>query len=419
MPLTNARRGHCAGLLAGLALLAAPAAAQEQPANSGNPGQAAEMQHSGAQGAMSVPGTGWPKISFDTLASVDLSAMSSNTGFDRGPGVTFWSDSTLLVEFNDALSLDGLLQVKPRAPLPASDPNQDLFINRGPGRREGGKMKELYVRYGDWRVGKFVPDFGRAYALLPGPYASDIIEEPEQGYEPSDMLGVEKIHVFKNENGGWQQLSVTAFMVDRTFLHESWPYNEGMIHLHDGGVGNTRLPENISVTYDVINKPVAHWAHLSAQVGLIRWGKSPGEERGEFWSTLGADLVMPLDGSVEDTLSGRYSQLHFYIEGARRDNFQGTAGRTRQFLSGSAEYMRGPWLFDLTTAHRWTTDRINSLQKDASYTATMAYTLPSQTLVALSAAHETVGAEKGLYAGLRLTHTFTTCSKCIAKGRYY
>jgi hypothetical protein len=88
----------------------------------------------------------WPKLSFDTVASVDYASMSSNTGPDRGPGFVFWSDSTLLVDFTDALSLTGLLQFKPREPLSEDNPNQDLFINRGLNRREGGKMKELYLR---------------------------------------------------------------------------------------------------------------------------------------------------------------------------------------------------------------------------------------------------------------------------------
>lgn len=414
---TSPRPVRLAGLLAAGLFVASSASAQEQAANASSPPQVGQVEPGTAE--TSDGASGWPRISFDTVVSFDFARLSSSTGRDRGPAPVIWSDSTLLVEFNDALSLDGLLQFKPREPLPADDPNKDLFINRGPGRKEGGKMKELYLRYGDWRVGKFVPDFGRAYALLPGPYASDFIEEPEEGYEPSDMLGIEKIHVFDDENGGWRQLSVTAFMVDRTFLHASWPHNEGLIHLHDGGVGNTGWPENISITYDVINQPAGHWGHLSYQAGVIRWGKSAGEDRGEWWTTLGADLVIPLNGSVGATLSGRYSQLHFYIEGARRDNFQGTAGRTRQFLSGSAEYLQGPWVFDLTTAHRWTTDRVQPLQKDTSYTATIAYTLPSQTLLSLSAAHETVGTKKGLYAGLRLTQAFTTCSKCIARGLYF
>ncbi len=51
------------------------------------------------------------------------------------------------------------------------------------------------------------------------------------------MIGVEKIHVYDDEKGGWRQLSLSAFMVDRTFPHRSFPYDEGMIRYRDG-VGN-------------------------------------------------------------------------------------------------------------------------------------------------------------------------------------
>ena len=192
-----------------------------------------------------------------------------------------------------------------------------------------------------------------------------------------------------------------------------------MIHLRDGGVGNTRLPENIMVTFDNINMPIGHWAELTWQASAIRWGRTYGSQRGERWSTLGGDLAIPLHGSVADTLRGHYSQLRLYVEAARRDNFQGVAGRARDFLSGSAEYMNGPWVFDLTTTQRWTTDRVLAMQKDELYSGSIGYTLPSQTVISVSAANEKVGTEKGLYAGLRLTQTFTLCSKCILTGKYF
>lgn len=362
---------------------------------------------------------GWPRISFDTVASIDYAGMNSSSGPDRGPGLVLWDDSTFLAEFNDALSVDGLFQFKPREPLATSNPNQDLFINRGLNRQEGGKMKELYVRYGDWRIGKFVQNFGRAYALLPGPWASDFLEEPEQGYEPSDMIGVEKIHVFGDEEHGWKQVSLSAFMVDRTFLHASFPYNEGVVHFRDGGVGNTRLPENLMATYDVLNAPLGHWGQMNYQASVIRWGKTYDAQRGEWWATLGNDITIPLRGSIEDTLREAYSHLRFYVEGTRRWNFDGVAGQKRDFLSGSAEYLAGPWTFDLTTTQRWTTDNTTLVRKDEIYTGTIAYSLRSQTVIALSAANEKVGQEKGLYVGIRITQAFTLCSKCIATGTYF
>jgi FtsP/CotA-like multicopper oxidase with cupredoxin domain len=369
--------------------------------------------------AMAMGVGGWPKFSLATIAVAEFAAMNAKSGPDRGPSLGLRVDSTMLLEVNDALSIDGLLQWKPRKPRPPTDPNQFLYINQDAGRAEGGKMKELYVRYGNYRFGKFVQNFGRAYFFLPGPFARDFIEEAEQGYEPADMIGAEALHLFKSESGGWRQLTVSAFMVDRTFLHESWPYNEGMIHYVDGGVGNTHLPENIMVAFDNLNMPLGHWGHLTWQAAAIRWGRTYRAQRGEFWTTLGGDLAIPLGGSVDDTLSRRYSQLRLYVEGAHRANFQGFAGRSRTFLSGSAEYLLGPWIFDLTTSQRWTRDRLLPLQKDEFYSASLGYVLPSQAIASISITHEKVGPRRAFYSGITLTQTLTACSRCLNRGRAY
>jgi hypothetical protein len=191
------------------------------------------------------------------------------------------------------------------------------------------------------------------------------------------------------------------------------------VKLQSGGVGNTRWPENLMVTYDVLNQPIGGWSQITYQASAIRWGRSYGAQASEWWTTAGADMAIPLKGSVADTLRGHYSQLHLYVEAARRDNFNGFAGRARTYLTGSVEYVEGPMILDLTTTQRWTTDAIEPLQKDELYTASLGWTLPSQTVAALAIGQEKVADRSGLYAGLRFTQTLTTCSRCIAKGHYY
>jgi hypothetical protein len=391
-----------------LALLA-PGAGRAQQAASGDAAGTDHMAE--AQG---------PKYSLETIGSVEYARMRANDGPSRGPDAKLRLDSTFLVEWNDELSLDGLFQYKPRAPLSADDPNKELFINQGPGRREGGKFKELYVRYGEYRVGKFVQDFGRAYAFLPtlSPQAGDFTEESEQGYEPSEMIGVEKIHVFDDESHGWRQLTLSAFMADKTLLHRSFPYDEGRIHLHDGGIGNTRLPENVMATLDVLRQPVGNWAQLDYQASIIRWGKTAGAERAELWTTLGGNLNIPVRGSVEDTLSERFGMVRVYVEAARRENFSGVAGRNRNYLSAAASYLAGPWQLSLTGTQRMTTDHILATEHDRLYTTSVGYTFPTRTVLAISAGHEQVGSRGGAYLGLRLTQTLTSCSKCVAHEKY-
>lgn len=368
---------------------------------------------------MDDPVGNWPRISFQTIANLEAAGMHASDGPGRRFQPYLRFDSTLLVDVSDRLSFDGLFQFKARQPRPATDPNRDLFINQGAGRRVGGKFKELFTRYETWRVGKFVQNFGRAYVLAPGPFAADFVEEPDEGYEPSEMLGVEKIHVFDGDKFGWQQLTVSAFMVDRTFLHRSFPYDEGRIRYRDGGIGNTRYPENIMVTYDVLNAPLGKGAQFSFQASAIRWGKTFGAERREFWTTAGADVTIPLTGSVADTLGGHYSHLHLYAEAAHRAHFKGVAGARRSYLTGSAEVLYARWQFDLTTTRRWTTDPVLPLRKDRLYTATLGFNFPSQSLLLLSVADERVGARHGVYAGLRLQQTLTSCSRCFTRGRAY
>ena len=410
--------------LAGLALLMsmpAPSFAQTTSSKGSSNGaaQESEVGKSSADGADQQSSGSYPKISFETLFNGEIAGLAATQGPGRGPAASLRVDSRFLYNLSDSLLIDGLFQYKPREPRPADDPNRGLYTNQGAGRREGGKLKELYIRKGDYRVGKFVQNFGRAYFLLPGPYAADFIEESDEGYEPSEMIGVERLHVFENEDSGWRQLTVSVFMVDRTVLHRSYPYDEGRIHLHDGGVGNTRLPENVMVTYDVLNAPISDWGQLTYQAGLIRWGKTANAERGEVWSTVGGDLAIPLRGSVASTLSERYSQLRLYLEATRRDSFKGVAGRARDYLSASAEYLSGRWTFDLTTTQRWTTDRVMPLQKDAIYTTTVGYKLPQQAILSFSIADEAVDGRRGAYAGVRLTKTLTTCNRCQIKGTPY
>lgn len=418
-------QGNLYAAAGALALLgwAPTALAQSAGTTNGNTLQAGKVKGSdgSSHGGMDMgaePVKSYPKFTFDTLANFEFSGLAADAGPNRGPQPYLRFDSTFVVDTSDQLTFYGLFQFKAREPRPADDPNKDLFVNQGAGRKLGGKMKELYVRYGTWRVGKFVQNFGRAYVLLPGPFSADFIEEPDQGYEPSEMLGVEKLHVFGSEKYGWQQLSVSAFMVDRSPLHRSFPYDEGQIHYKDGGVGNTHLPTNVSVTYDVLNMPVGRGAQATFQASAIRWGRTYGVPRGEFWTTLGGDIAIPLGNTVRRTLQRRYTQMHFYVEGARRANYLGMPGSDRNYVTEAADYMQGPWQFDLSATQRWTTDPVKPTQQDRIYTGTFGRNFASQSLVLFSVARERVAERAGVYAGFRLVQTLTTCARCASGPAY-
>ncbi|QMW21588.1 multicopper oxidase family protein [Sandaracinobacteroides saxicola] len=354
----------------------------------------------------------FPKFTLDTLANFEASGLSPRSGPSRPLQPYLRFDTVIALETSPDISLFGLLQFKAREPRPLDDPNAELFINQGAGRRVGGKFKELYARIGSWRVGKFVQNFGRAYWLLPGPFSADFVEEPDQGYEPSEMLGVERIQVFPSERFGWHQLTASAFMVDRTPLHHSWPFDEGRIRYADGGVGNTRLPTNLMLTWDAINVPVTGDVQASFQASVIRYGRSFGAERGERWATLGGDITIPIDNSAERTLDGRYAQLRLYFEATRRWNFEGREDAERGYFTQAVEGIYGPWQLAISATQRRTTAPTEPERHDRYATATLSYTFRAQRTLQFSIAHQTVGERAGTYAGLRLVQTITICSRC-------
>jgi hypothetical protein len=111
--------------------------------------------------------------------------------------------------------------------------------------------------------------------------------------------------------------------------------------------------------------------------------------------------------------------VRLYVEGVRLQNFHGIDGRSRDFLSASADYLTGPWILDATTTQRWTRDRTMPLQKDRLFTMSVGYKVAGQTIVTVSVAAERVDQRHGLYAGIRLTQTLTTCNRCMVRGTAY
>jgi hypothetical protein len=130
-------------------------------------------------------------------------------------------------------------------------------------------------------------------------------------------------------------------------------------------------------------------------------------------------LNIPISGSVAYTPGGGYSGIQLYAEAARRDNFNGVAGRARNFVTGSVKYLRGPWTMGLTSTQRWTLGGPDGRRNDAFYSASVGYTFRTATRLELSLASERVGDRDGVYAGLRLSQTITTCDRCLLGGRYY
>jgi len=74
--------------------------------------------------------------------------------------------------------------------------------------------------------------------------------------------------------------------------------------------------------------------------------------------------------------------------------------------------MRGQLQAAVSATVRWTDDPILPVQRDTIFTGTVDHSFASHGLVLLSVADEEVADSGGIYAGIRLVQTLTTCSCC-------
>ena len=314
-----------------------------------------------------------------------------------------------IVDFTDQFSVSSLMSM--RQLVDPLDGSRSAFAN------EGLYAEELYAQWTNQifkvRAGKFAQKFGRAWYLTPGIYGQNFVSD----YQLAEQMGVEASWVFLPYQFGQHQISISDFMADRTFLSESLFFNRGRTNISAGGPGNTKDPQSYVLSYDASNVPLPFGA-LSYQASYAWLGQGLGDTGVEHRASFGVNANIPLNGGVAETLRGRFSQIRLMGEAVRRWDANGVAGQRMDYLTGAMEYVQGNWVFDLSATGRWTT-YLGQTTADRLAQATIGYNLPMDTTVALGVAYQRTGGVDGLYVGLQLTYTYTSCDRCMILAKHY
>lgn len=113
-------------------------------------------------------------------------------------------------------------------------------------------LEEAYLQFNlghDISVfgGKFSPNFGIAWDYAAGIYGADVAEE----YELTDYVGFGAVIERDDTSIGDLELTVSAFMLDRSELSNSLFHEFGANERADGGAGNTDGIESFLIALDV------------------------------------------------------------------------------------------------------------------------------------------------------------------------
>ena len=258
------------------------------------------------------------------------------------------------------------------------------------------------------RIGKFSPDFGRAWYLAPGifgdRYAGDaqIIEQ----------LGAEISYAIALPGGGQHALSLADTMADRSPLSQTLITDRGRLRLADGGPSNTTAPRSLTIAYDAARLPLAD-GHVSLHTAFAQLGRGQGDPAQERLAVAAVDTEHPGPaGSTVRTLAEAVHRIH-------PDGQPGWA--TIVTLSG--ELNQGSWHADITVATR---DQHTApvIRRDRMVAAGLRHEIGENISVAGGYMFERTGSTAAHAVAhtvaIELTYSFQHCRGCSVLGlRHY
>lgn len=341
----------------------------------------------------------YPRLSTETVLQLQYDRARASDGTTTR-NLTFSGEHLSIVDFSRNLSFNSLISMQQ---LNDPNPGSNFF------QYEGLYLEEAYMKWTEqvwtFRTGEFSQNFGRAWFLVPGLYGADFVSD----YQLSEKLGVEAAYAFGHEYGR-HQLSIADFVADRTFLSQSLFYNRGQVSLADGGPTNTQAPRSYVLSYDGRNVPLG-WGTLSYQLSSAFLGRGENDTGTENRVGTGFNINVPINSSVMETLSGRFSEVRLIGEAVRRWNADGIADKTMDYLTGATELVYDNWVFDLSATSRKTT-LAGDATRDTLLQSTVGYNFPFDTKLSLGIGREDVDGVRSTIVGAQLSYTLTTCDRC-------
>lgn len=263
--------------------------------------------------------------------------------------------------------------------------NQALFLKTLTANYESGPLA-LYI-------GKFTPNFGRAWETGPGIYGNRFAKD----YEFAERWGLGGGVTLEDTPVGDLEFSASLFMVDRTALSDSVLFRRGRTTEADGGSGNTDSPRSFAVAVDGANLPLLD--SLEYHFAYTQQAKGEGDSGTMRGLVAGAQLTLPVVGALEATP---------LVEWARFDNFGGTRGDDRTVWTAALKLEQGPWQAVAAYAKRELTSNTASDENDRSLQLSAGYTFTNGLLAEIAWWRVEDASETDDIIGLRLSYEFGT-----------
>ncbi|MEN1996302.1 hypothetical protein AAIS08_14060 [Stenotrophomonas bentonitica] len=369
----------CAGLVAGLGLLASP-------------------------GAHADKGY-YPNLGMDYNA-----VMQYDVSRTEGSGVTsprnttdFYPDiqSSFYIRFspNDQLRLS--TEFNPVNPPAAGE--KRTFGDLGLVVNELNYYK--LTQHTQLQIGKLQVPFGRAMDAAPGLYTNDFVA----AYDLGGMLGATYAYRWFGQKVGMIEGGLNLYTADTTELSRPFLRSGARAQRSDGGPANTGKLDSYAVTVNWDAMPALPFLEMQAgymrnRAGVAQPNSGPADD--EVIRIVSARYIWAPDSSadLDTTLRFRYFDIVPLVEYADVQNENAIADNDTRYLTTSVTVDYGRWVFGATRTDKRRPWAAGAGRHDYLNEVSCGYRVTGQLSIGLSIGSQAVGGREANLVGMALSY---------------
>jgi len=369
----------CAGLVAGLGLLASP-------------------------GAHADKGY-YPNLGMDYNA-----VMQYDVSRTEGSGVTsprnttdFYPDiqSSFYIRFspNDQLRLS--TEFNPVNPPAAGE--KRTFGDLGLVVNELNYYK--LTQHTQLQIGKLQVPFGRAMDAAPGLYTNDFVA----AYDLGGMLGATYAYRWFGQKVGMIEGGLNLYTADTTELSRPFLRSGARAQRSDGGPANTGKLDSYAVTVNWDAMPALPFLEMQAgymrnRAGVAQPNSGPADD--EVIRIVSARYIWAPHSSadLDTTLRFRYFDIVPLVEYADVQNENAIAGNDTRYLTTSVTVDYGRWVFGATRTDKRRPWAAGAGRHDYLNEVSCGYRVTGQLSIGVSIGSQAVGGQEANLVGMALSY---------------
>ncbi|WP_421575918.1 hypothetical protein [Stenotrophomonas maltophilia] len=255
------------------------------------------------------------------------------------------------------------------------------------------------------QIGKLQVPFGRAMDAAPGLYTNDFVA----AYDLGGMLGATYAYRWFGQKVGMIEGGLNLYTADTTELSRPFLRSGARAQRSDGGPANTGKLDSYAVTVNWDAIPALPFLEMQAgymrnRAGVAQPDSGPADD--EVIRIVSARYIWAPDSSadLDTTLRFRYFDIVPLVEYADVQNENAIAGNDTRYLTTSVTVDYGRWVFGATRTDKRRPWAAGAGRHDYLNEVSCGYRVTGQLSIGVSIGSQAVGGQQANLVGMALSY---------------